>query len=138
MSKKPNVVAAITDSATDLIQKVATPASRAGASVERVGRMIKAGVAPEVIALQMTMNSPKGVNYTPDKIVAYGELYEDSKTKAPITAKQTRSLIEDQHAQRNADDDLAEGQPAQRKKAQLSAGQKSPMALGFVKSERAS
>lgn len=113
MSKKKNVIAAVTDSAADLIAKVATPASRAGSAVERVGRMLEEGVDSEVIALQMTKNSPKGVRYTAAKVRAYGELFEDAKTKAPITAAQTRALVEDQRAQREAGgDDSAIGQPA--------------------------
>lgn len=31
--------------------------------------------------------------------MAYGDLYEDSKTKVPLTAKQTRAIIKDQRAQ---------------------------------------
>ncbi|OOG64510.1 hypothetical protein B0E46_07690 [Rhodanobacter sp. B04] len=79
-----NIAGAITDRATDLIEKVSSPASRAGSAAERAGRMLEEGVDPDVIALQMTKNSPNGKRYTAAKVLAYGDLYEDSKTKAPL------------------------------------------------------
>lgn len=94
-----NTIYSVTDTATDLIEKVSSPASRAGSTINRVGEMLEADVSPEVIALQMTINSPKGKQYTIDKVLAYKDLYEDAQTKAPITAAQARSLIKDQHAQ---------------------------------------
>jgi hypothetical protein len=105
VSKSIRIKDAIVDGSVDLIEKVSSPASRAGSAVERAGRMLGEGVDPEVIALQMTKNSPNGKRYTTAKVLAYGDLYEDSKTKAPLTAKQTRVLIKDQRAQRAADDD---------------------------------
>lgn len=98
-----NIAGAITDRATDLIEKVSSPASRAGSAAERAGRMLEEGVDPDVIALQMTKNSPNGKRYTAAKVLAYGDLYEDSKTKAPLTARQTRALIKDQRAQQGVD-----------------------------------
>lgn len=103
MSKSTNVVGNVADGAADLIEKVSSPASRAGSAVERAGRMLEENVDPEVIALQMTKNSPNGKRYTVAKVLAYGDLYEDSKTKAPLTAKQTRAIIKDQRAQQEAD-----------------------------------
>ncbi|MGT0190707.1 hypothetical protein ACVHYJ_01435 [Burkholderia pyrrocinia] len=103
MSKITKVADAIADAGSDLIEKVATPASRAGSAVERAGRLLEEGVDAEVIALLMTKNSPTGKRYTEAKVLAFGELYEDSKTKAPLTAKQTRVLIKDQRAQGGAD-----------------------------------
>jgi hypothetical protein len=97
MSKK--LTHSATDSVTDLIEKISSPASRAGSAINRVGKMLEAGVTPTVIALQMTVNSPKGKQYTVAKVLAYGDLYEDAKTKAPITSAQSRALIEDQRAQ---------------------------------------
>ncbi|MGG7605037.1 hypothetical protein [Massilia sp. BKSP1R2A-1] len=104
MSKSSNIKNAIVDGSVDLIEKVSSPASRAGAAVERVGRMLEEGVDPEVIALQMTKNSPNRKPYTTAKVLAYGDLYEDSKTKSPVTAKQTRALIKDQRVQGRADE----------------------------------
>ena len=105
------LISNIADGATDLIEKVSSPASRAGSAIERAGRMLEEGVDPEVIALQMTKNSPNGKRYTVAKVQAYSDLYEDAKTKAPITAAQTRALIQDQRAQRQADGEFTEGQP---------------------------
>lgn len=103
MPKSTNVTGAFVDGAVDLIEKVSSPASRAGSAVERAGRMLEENVDPEVIALQMTKNSPNGKRYTAAKVLAYGDLYEDSKTKAPLTAKQTRAIIKDQRTQRGDD-----------------------------------
>ena len=100
------------DGATDLIEKVSSPASRAGFAINRVGEMLEAGVKPNVIALQMTENSPKGKQYTVAKVQAYGDLYEDAKTKAPITAAQSRALIEDQRTQPQSGDESATDQTA--------------------------
>ncbi|HCI5733939.1 MULTISPECIES: hypothetical protein [Pseudomonadota] len=103
MSKIIEAAGALVDSGADLIEKVASPASRAGSTVERAGRLLEEGVDAEVIALQMTKNSPNGTRYTEAKVLAFGELYEDSKTKAPLTAAQTRALIKDQRAQQSTD-----------------------------------
>ena len=103
MPKPTNITGSVAAGAVDLIEKVSSPASRAGSAVERAGRMLEENVDPEVIALQMTKNSPNGKRYTADKVLAYGDLYEDSKTKAPLTAKQTRAIIKDQRAQQGND-----------------------------------
>ncbi|SIO59845.1 hypothetical protein [Paraburkholderia phenazinium] len=103
MSKIIKVANAIVDGGSDLIEKVATPASRAGSAVERAGRLLEEGVDAEVVALLMTKNSATGKQYTEAKVLAYGDLYQDSKTKTPLTAKQTRALIKDQRAQTGAD-----------------------------------
>ena len=83
------------DSVTNLIEKVSSPASRSGSAIERVGKMLEADVSPNVIALQMTENSPNDHKYTTQDISAFGNLYQDSKTKVGITAKQTKGLITD-------------------------------------------
>ena len=84
------------DSVTDTIEKVSSPGSRAGSTVERAGRMLEEGVSPAVIALQMTENSPSDQTYTVPDVRAYGKVYQDSKTKVVLTSKQTRSIINDQ------------------------------------------
>lgn len=99
------------DSTIDQIEKISSPASRAGSAIDRVGKMLEAGVKPNVIALQMTENSPKGKQYTVAKVLAYGDLYEDAKTKAPITAAQSRALIEDQRTQAQPSDESTTDQP---------------------------
>ncbi|MGB4497653.1 MAG: hypothetical protein WBI40_03050 [Methylococcaceae bacterium] len=93
----------LTDKATDFIEKVSTPSSRAGSTVERIGKMLISGVDEEVIALQMTKNSPTNTKYDVNDVRTCGKIYEDAKTKAIITAKQTRSLMEDVQGENIAD-----------------------------------
>lgn len=91
-----NLVNTVIDSVNDGIEKVSSPGSRAGSTVERAGRMLEEGVSPAVIALQMTENSPNKQTYTSADVQTLGRVYEDSKTKVVLTAKQTRALINDQ------------------------------------------
>jgi hypothetical protein len=84
------------DRATDIFEKVSSPSSRAGAVVDRVGKMLNSGVDEEVIALQMTKNSPNGYPYTTEMVRCLGQLAHDSKSNVVITAKQGRALIDDQ------------------------------------------
>ena len=97
MSKLENITHVAIDTANDLIEKVSSPASRSGSVVERVGKMRETGVDPEVIALQMTKNSPTAQTYTTNDVETCSKLYQDSKAKVVITSKQTRALIKDQH-----------------------------------------
>ena len=85
----------IIDTTRDTIEKVSSPSSRAGSTVERVEKMNVAGVSKSVIALQMTENSPNKKIYSETDIEAYIGLYEDAKTKVVMTAKQSRALIKD-------------------------------------------
>ncbi len=98
----PTTFENITDKGTDLIEKVSSPASRSGSTVERAGKMLEEGVSPAVIALQMTENSPNNQAYTQEDVKTLGKVYLDSKTKVTLTAKQTRALIEDQNKQADA------------------------------------
>lgn len=77
----------------DMYEKVASPRTRAGATVERVGKMRANNVDDEVIALQMTKNSPNGHTYTESDVQLLGRIYEDSKTRVLITAKQAKALV---------------------------------------------
>jgi len=95
----PTITENIVDTGTDLIEKVSSPASRSGSTVERAGKMLEEGVSPAVIALQMTENSPKNQTYTQDDVKTLGKVYLDSKTRVTLTAKQTRALIKDQNEQ---------------------------------------
>ncbi len=79
----------------NFFDKVSSPASRAGYTVERVGRMLEAGVSPRTIATQMSDNSTNKINYTEQDILAFGNLYQDAKTKVGITSEQARALIAD-------------------------------------------
>ncbi|ENU1225611.1 hypothetical protein [Providencia rettgeri] len=91
-----DMINTVIDSINDGIEKVSSPSARAGHTTERAGRMLEEGVSPSVIALQMTENSPNKKVYTSSDVIALGKVYEDSKTKVVLTAKQTRALINDQ------------------------------------------
>ena len=92
------MISTTVDSINDGIEKVSSPSVRAGSTTERAGRMLEEGVSPSVIALQMTENSPNKKTYTPSDVITLGKVYEDSKTKVVLTAKQTRALINDQRS----------------------------------------
>ena len=96
MKTKNQGINAVVDSTADLLDKVSSPGSRAGSTVERVGKMRQKNVDAEVIALQMTKNSPKKKSYSTRDIEAYAKLYDDAKTKVVITAAQTRLLTDAQ------------------------------------------
>lgn len=96
------------DGINDGIEKVSTPQSRVGAAAARVGRMAENGVDLEVIALQMTRNSPNKHPYTATHAEALAWAYEDAKTKSVVTAAQARALIADEKRQ---DDDLGDMLP---------------------------
>lgn len=85
-----------TDLISDNIEKVSSPSSRAGFTVERAGRMIEEGISHAVIALQMTESSPNKQTYTSSDVATLGNVYKDSKTKVLLTARATRALINDQ------------------------------------------
>jgi len=80
----------------DLLDKVHTPGSRAGNTVERVAALIEAGVTPATVATQMTSTSPSGQVYDAQSVEVLVSLYEDCKTRAPLTKKVTEALIQDQ------------------------------------------
>jgi len=82
------------DKTNDIIDKVVSSTSRGGYTIERVGKMLENGVSPKVIALQMSETSANK-KYTVNDVKSYGKLYEDVKSKVPITSKQTKALIND-------------------------------------------
>lgn len=92
------IIETVIDTPVDTFDKFFTSTNRAGAVVERVGKMLDAKVSPKVIALQLTENSPNSTTYTETHVTAYGDLYKDSKTKVVITKKQARSLTKDQQS----------------------------------------
>ena len=110
MSNLKNIANTAIDNTTEFFEKVSTPASRAGSVVERVGTLLEEGVDKDVIALQMTKNSPNRKKYTGAKVLALGELFEDSKTKVTITSAQSRALINDQRKNnQNLGDSIPQG-----------------------------
>lgn len=96
MSKVQDIVNNTVDTTADLLDKVSSPTSRAGSTVERAAKMTQNGVDKDVTALQMTKNSPNGQTYSSADVEAYNKLYEDAKTKVVITSKQATALIKDQ------------------------------------------
>lgn len=94
MAKK--LVSAVADTVNNVMDKTSSPRTRAGSTVERVGKMVDAGVSKQVIALQLTENSRRGKIYTVEKVDAMADLWEESKSAVLVTAKQARVLIEDQ------------------------------------------
>lgn len=96
MSKVQDAVNNVVDTTVDLLDKVSSPTSRAGTTVERAAKMTREGVDKDVTALQMTKNSPNNQTYTADDVEAYAKLYKDTETKVVITSKQATALIKDQ------------------------------------------
>lgn len=86
------------DMAVDTLEKASTPASRSGATVERVGKLQEDNVDDEVIALQMTKNSATKHTYSKEFVAELGHLYQDCKTNVLLTKKQTTGLARDQRA----------------------------------------
>ncbi|MCT4628029.1 hypothetical protein [Halodesulfovibrio sp.] len=86
----------IKDLTVDTLDKVSTPATRAGNTVERIATMIAHGVDEEVVALQLSKNSHHNYDYTTADVQSCCKLFADTKTKVVVTKKQTRALIEDQ------------------------------------------
>lgn len=87
----------ISDTTIDLLDKVSTSTSRAGITIERVGKMYDKDVDKDVIALQLSKNSKNGNVYTEVHVDALVMIYEDTKTKVGITKTQATALIEDQN-----------------------------------------
>lgn len=108
MSKIEDFTNGVIDNTSELIEKVSSPASRSGSVVERVGTMCEEGVDLDVIALQMTKNSPNAKTYTIDDVKTCSKIYQDSKTKVVMTSKQARALIKDQHKIKANCDELAQ------------------------------
>ncbi|EGQ8136995.1 hypothetical protein CGI03_23405 [Vibrio parahaemolyticus] len=96
MSKIKDTVDNVVDTGVDLLDKVSSPSSRAGSTIERAAKMTREGVDKDVTALQMTKNSPNKQTYSAADVEAYSKLYKDTETKVVITSKQATALIKDQ------------------------------------------
>mgnify|MGYP003589540144 CR=1 FL=1 len=86
----------LTEKVENALDKVQTPTTRAGNTVERVGKMYESGVDPDVIALQMTKKSPTKKRYTRRDVETLNAVYQDAKSCVLITASQAKSLMQDQ------------------------------------------
>jgi len=83
------------DIVADNLDKVSGPTSRAGATLERIAKMAKAGVGNGAIKAQLEDNSHTGKKYSTEQIEGFKQLYTDAETKVGITAAQARALMAD-------------------------------------------
>lgn len=63
-------------------------------TIDRIGRLLGVGIAPEAIAIQMSVNNEGGEAFNEEDVLAYGKLYKETKKKALLTLRQTEALIE--------------------------------------------
>lgn len=94
----------VSDKAVDVFEKCSSIASRAGSTVERVGKLDEIGVPREAIAIIMTDRSTNKTKWTVEKVGIVSDLYQESKTKVLITASQATALKDEYSS--NARDDL--------------------------------
>ncbi len=95
-TKVQKVIEKAADKVTDSIETIMPATTKAGSVVNRVAALDKADVDHEVIALQMTKKSARGHTYEKKEIPTLVKLYEDCKTRVPLSAKSARALVKDQ------------------------------------------
>lgn len=78
------------------LEKTSNATSRSGHTVERAAKLSAAKVDNEVIALQLSLNSINGNQYSADEIPTLVKVYEDAKSRPGITTEQYDALINDQ------------------------------------------
>lgn len=83
------------DIVADNLEKMSGPTSRAGATLERIAKMAKAGVGNGAIKAQLEDNSHTGKKYSTEQIEGFKQLYTDAETKVGITSAQARALMAD-------------------------------------------
>ncbi|WP_071582770.1 hypothetical protein [Klebsiella variicola] len=108
MTKKNKVdqaVDAVVNTGSSLLDKVSSPSSRAGSTIERAARMAEAGVAKTAIAAQLSSGSATGHQYSTAEVDTMVVLFEDCKTKVPLTKKASQALINDAKDNICTDDD---------------------------------
>lgn len=96
----------VSDKAVDVFEKCSSTASRAGSTVERVGKLDESGVPHEAIAIVMTDRSTNKIKWTVEKVGIVCDLYQESKTKVLVTASQATAL-KDEYASNAQDDSVA-------------------------------
>ena len=82
-------------------QLTSTQSSRSGTFVERVAIALKAGVAPEVLALQINLNNRKNnpknpTEFTGDHMRVISEVYDANKRTCALSKKQLAAMIREQ------------------------------------------
>ncbi|WP_052310191.1 hypothetical protein [Pantoea ananatis] len=92
IDKALNVAA---DAGSLALEKISSPTSRSGIVIERVGKMAAAGVADNVIAVQLSSGSSTKHEYTVEQVVGMKALFADCHTKVPVSRPVTEALIED-------------------------------------------
>lgn len=89
MSKKTKVTV------SDVLDKMSSPKTRAGASIQRIYEMNQAGLSNKIAALLMEQNSANKFKYTPREVETIVKVYEDCKTKVLVTKAQAKVIIKD-------------------------------------------
>lgn len=98
MTKKGKIdqaVDVVVNTGSDLLDKISSPASRSGSTVERAAKMARSGVARTAIAAQLSSGSATGHQYTTAEVDTMVVVYADCETKSPLTKAATMALIED-------------------------------------------
>ena len=87
--------------AVDALEKCSTPATRAGNTVERVGKLDAAGVPRKAIAVMMTERC--NFQWTEQSVGVICDVYRESKKQVLVTASQYSALIDDYALDKQAD-----------------------------------
>jgi hypothetical protein len=94
----------IADKTVDLYERVVSDqTSRTADAAARIASSLANEVDPEVIALQMTLNSRKNnpdapTTFTAAKVKVINEFFEANRTRSVFTKEQSGSLIREQRA----------------------------------------
>ena len=78
------------------LTKTVTATVRSALTIERVGKLLDAGVSESTIAQQLTDNSSNKQVYTVGDVRGYAKLYKDAKSAVVLTKRQTEALLKDQ------------------------------------------
>lgn len=81
------------DNTVDAFEKCSSPATRAGNSVERVGKLDAHGVPREAIAALLTART--GEEWTEAEVGTLSKAYRGSKRRVLVTAGQATALLDD-------------------------------------------
>lgn len=84
------------DTATDSIEAIMPATTKAGGVVNRVASLDKAGVDLGGRRIIKKKSSARGKKYEKEEIPTLVKIYEDCKTRVPLSAKSARKLVQDQ------------------------------------------
>jgi|GEM_PF-4283128 len=86
----------IVDTASEVLEKIHTPATRAGYAVERTAKLAKMGYSDRTIASILTDNSPTNQTYESTEIPTLKKLAADTEAGGVgVTKKQFNQLKRD-------------------------------------------